>query len=98
MFNHLRINSRKKLSDIGKAGGIPLSTVFDQVKKLEDKKILFVLPKLEKDGFVLSTRNIARATLTGATTLNPYIVFDNEAIIFVGDALKTLETHLKSEK
>jgi len=66
--------------------------------KLEDKKILFVLPKLEKDGFVLSTRNIARATLTGATTLNPYIVFDNEAIIFVGDALKTLETHLKSEK
>ncbi len=66
--------------------------------KLEGKKVLFIVPKLEKDGFVLSTRNIASATLSGATNLNPYMVFDNEAIIFVGDALTTLENHLNSEK
>ena len=66
--------------------------------KFEGKKVLFILPKLEKGGFVLSTRNIASASLIGATTLNPYTVFDNSAIIFVGDALKTLEDHLASEK
>jgi len=66
--------------------------------KFEGKKILFVVPKLEKDGFVLSTRNIASATLVGATTLNPYTVFNNEVIIFVGDALQTLEKHLTTEQ
>ena len=66
--------------------------------KLEGKKILFVLPKLMKEGFVLSARNIANTTLIGATTLNPHTVFDNEIIFFVGDALQTLEKHLTSEK
>lgn len=66
--------------------------------KLSGKKILFVLPQLSKNGFVLSSRNIARISLIGATTLNPYEVFQSDVLVFVGDALDVLVKHLTVKK
>ena len=39
ILNHLRKDSRKSLSKISKETGIPLSTVFDNLRKLEKKII-----------------------------------------------------------
>jgi large subunit ribosomal protein L4 len=61
--------------------------------KLNDKKILFVIPKVEKNGFLLSTRNIKNVDIISASTLNPYEVLTHKAIIFVGDSIKSLEEH-----
>jgi large subunit ribosomal protein L4 len=61
--------------------------------KLQKKKVLFVLPKVEKSGFVLSTRNIQNIDIIQADTINPYEVLNHSSVIFVGKALESLEKH-----
>lgn len=61
--------------------------------KFEDKKVLVVIPKGEKNGFVLSLRNIPGVEIVPATTINPYQVLASETILFVESALDILHDH-----
>lgn len=66
---------------------------FLSTRGLQNKKALFVLPKMQKNNFILASRNIPYVQLEAATSLNPYILLDAEKIIFVDDALSVLEKH-----
>lgn len=69
---------------------------FINAVKIEGKKILFVLPKVTRNGFVLSARNIPEVEIVQADTINPYAVLHTKELIFVGDAMKKLEEHFIS--
>jgi len=61
-------------------------------------KILIVLPKLEKNALVLSSRNIKNVDIVQAPTVNAFEVINHNEVIFVDDAVKVLATHfLKNE-
>ena len=66
---------------------------FMKAIQVNGKKVMFVLPKVEKKGFVLSVRNIANVQIAQADTINPYTVLNTRELIFVGDAMKKLEEH-----
>ena len=61
--------------------------------KMSGKKVVFLVSKLEKNGFVLSIRNIPNVKVLQVTTVNPYEVMKNDVVVFVGDAIETLENH-----
>lgn len=65
------------------------------LKKLDlsKKKVLFVLPKIEKSKLVLASRNIPTVELTDAASLNTYSVLTTQKIVFVKSALAALEKH-----
>ncbi|MBI2051517.1 50S ribosomal protein L4 [Candidatus Roizmanbacteria bacterium] len=60
---------------------------------LRDKKVLIVLPRLEKNNLVLAARNIPQLDLVDTKTLNAYEILSKEKIIFVDGALEVLEKH-----
>ena len=68
LLQHLRKDSRKSLADISKETKIPISTLFDTLRKLESKVIikhtaLVDFAKLGhgmKAGFAISTKNKPR--------------------------------------
>lgn len=61
-------------------------------------KVLVVMPKLEKNALVLSTRNLKNTDITQATTINAYDVINHKEIIFVDDSVTVLTSHfLKNE-
>ncbi|MBI3366089.1 50S ribosomal protein L4 [Candidatus Roizmanbacteria bacterium] len=60
---------------------------------LQNKKVLFVLPKMEKNNFILASRNIPYVQFETATSLNPYMLLAAEKIIFIDDSLSVLEKH-----
>lgn len=60
---------------------------------LANKKTLFILPEIKKNGFVLSTRNIDKVELIPVTTINPYILFTHKQIVFTEEALNKLKDH-----
>ncbi len=66
---------------------------FLKVADIDERKVLFVLPKVSREGFVLSARNISNSSLIQADTLNPYAVLNTRQLVFVGDALQKLEEH-----
>lgn len=59
----------------------------------EAVKTLVVMPEVKKNGLVLSARNIPNIELVQATNINPYMLLISKKIIFVEDALTTLEDH-----
>lgn len=61
--------------------------------KYENMKVLFVLPKADKDNFALAARNLKNAMSVSVHSLNAYIVLKTAKIIFLGDAIKELENH-----
>lgn len=61
--------------------------------KYEKMKVLFVLPKADKDNFVLAARNLKNASSVSVHSLNAYTVLNTTKIIFLGDAIKELEKH-----
>lgn len=62
------------------------------------QKILFVLPKMEKNNFILASRNIPDIDIVDAQSLNPFLLLQVKKIIFVDNALSVMETHfLKHE-
>ncbi len=66
---------------------------FLKTLKIDNKKVLVVLPAVTKNGFMLSTRNIPNVEIMQSSTVNPYAVLHHNRIVFVGDALKSLENH-----
>ncbi|QQS43963.1 50S ribosomal protein L4 [Candidatus Roizmanbacteria bacterium] len=61
-------------------------------------KVLLVMPKVEKNALVLSTRNIKNADISQATTVNAYEVINHNEVIFVDNAITVLTNHfLKNE-
>lgn len=63
---------------------------FLKVMKLSEKKSLFILPKVTKNGFLLSIRNIEDCDVIQYDTLNPYEVLNHDEMIFVGDSHELL--------
>lgn len=65
--------------------------------QMENKRILFVLPKLQKSNLILAARNIPKTNFFDAVSLNAYELLRAQKIIFVGNALTVLEKHLLNE-
>jgi DNA-binding Lrp family transcriptional regulator len=63
LLGHLRRNSRKPLAEIGRETGIPLSTLFELLRKLELKAILrhTSLIDFSKIGYTLKVNFIIKA-------------------------------------
>ncbi len=68
------------------------------LKKLDidSKKVLLVLPKLEKNNLVMASRNIPNVELADVRSLNTYTVMKQDKIVFVQNALAVLEKHYLS--
>lgn len=63
----------------------------------EGKKNLFVLSKIEKNGLVLAARNIKNVELVDAKSINPYIILNNNRVIFLTDAVTVLKDHFSKK-
>ena len=64
---------------------------------LEGKKVLFVLPKIEKSNFLNSIRNIKNAEFIDSASLNTYSVLRSKMVVFTKSSIESLEKHyLKS--
>lgn len=59
----------------------------------EFKKVLFVLPKMEKNNFIFAARNIPGVWIIDTHSINPYLLLQAEKIIFIDNALSVLEKH-----
>ena len=58
--------------------------------KVEGKKVLFVLPEVEKNVY-LSARNLQRSEGILANTLNTYKVLNADAVVITENSLKTID-------
>ena len=61
--------------------------------KLHDQKVLFVIPKADKN-IVLSSRNVQRNKVVTATDLNTYDVLNAGKVVFVEDSIQIIENTL----
>lgn len=61
------------------------------------KKNLFVLSKIEKNNLVLAARNIKNIELVDAKSINPYIILNNNKVIFLSDAVPVLKDHFNKK-
>lgn len=59
----------------------------DDIKR---QKITIVLPKIEKNNFVLAVRNLPQVNFLSIENLNPFIVLKSDYIIFLKSALDRL--------
>lgn len=66
---------------------------FLKTRELSKKKTLIVVPKMEKNALVLSSRNIPTVSLTDASSLNAYAVLNANAIVFAESAVDALKNH-----
>lgn len=65
---------------------------------LINKKIIFILPKMEKNNFVLAARNIQRVNIVDVKSLNIFQILNCEKLIFVEDSIEVIKNHfLKNE-
>ncbi|MDO8608958.1 MAG: 50S ribosomal protein L4 [bacterium] len=60
---------------------------FLKTVKADNGSVIFVLPKLERNNFVLSARNLKKVSLCDVSTLNPYEIVKTNKLFFVDDAL-----------
>lgn len=60
---------------------------------LNNKKILLVLPELKKNNLVLASRNIPNITLIDSKSINPYILLQNDKVIFADNSIEVLKSH-----
>lgn len=58
--------------------------------KVEDKKVLVVLPEINKTVY-LSARNLQRAEVLAASTLNSYKVLNADVVVITENSLKTID-------
>lgn len=65
---------------------------FLKAKELQNKKVLFVTTD-KTNNFVLSARNVEGVTIIDTTSINPYIILLNQAVVFFDTAIDQLETH-----
>jgi large subunit ribosomal protein L4 len=61
--------------------------------KLNDKKAVFVIPKVNKN-VVLSSRNIPNSKVLLASDLNTYNILDNQSLVLIEDSVKVIEDTL----
>lgn len=73
-------------------------TIVDFLNNLEvsGQKILFVLPKLEKNNLVLAARNISNLEIKDARSLNTLDVLKAQKVIFVKESLEVLKKHYEN--
>ena len=62
--------------------------------KVDGKKLLFVLPETNKNVY-LSARNLQRADVMEAATLNTYKVLDADVLLITEKSLETIDAILK---
>ena len=84
-------------TEIGKKPQTKTVVQFLKETELVDKKVLFVLSKMEKSPFVLSTQNIGKVDVIQASTINPYQILNHSELVFVDDALKALDSHFRKQ-
>lgn len=94
LSNQQRLGSIKVLEE----GIVSIKPSTKTVQKLFselklDKKVLVVLDKVEANGLVLSSRNIPNVSIVQSTTINPYIILNNQTILFTEKGLETLQKH-----
>lgn len=90
-----------KSLDVKSFGDAPKTKkVADFIKSIgaEGKKVLFILPKVEKSSFVLSVSNLPKANITQSSILNSYDILNHDEIVFVNDGLKVMEKHFLSKE
>lgn len=64
----------------------------------DNKKITFVLPKMEKNNFVLASRNLEDISFIDSLSLNTYEVLKSELLIFFEKSIEVFKKHfLKNE-
>lgn len=61
--------------------------------KISSQKIMFVLPKMEKNNLLLAAANISNVSFSDVFSLNAYQILNQEKIIFMEEALPVLEKH-----
>lgn len=88
-------NQLSGLNDAALTGEAKTSRVagFLKMRELAKKKVLIVLPKMEKNAIVLSSRNIPKVKLTDAPSLNAYTILNAGAIFLSESAVNVLSTH-----
>lgn len=62
---------------------------FEKNFKLEDKKVLVVLPKVERNVY-LSSRNLQNAKIITASELNTYSVLNNKTLVLCESSVEVL--------
>lgn len=71
---------------------------FLKAMKLNDKKVTFVLSKIEKNNFVMASRNLPKISLVDCQSLNTYEVLNSEKLVFFEKALEVFNNKfLKNE-
>ncbi|PIQ72765.1 50S ribosomal protein L4 [Candidatus Roizmanbacteria bacterium CG11_big_fil_rev_8_21_14_0_20_35_14] len=66
---------------------------FLKTLKLAGKKITFVLPKMEKNNFVLATRNLSGVDLIDCQSLNTYQILNSTKLIFFESSIDVFKNH-----
>jgi len=61
--------------------------------KLVGKKIVFVLPEIKKNGFVLAARNIPEVSLVEAKSLNIFQVLNCQQLIFLKESIEIIKKY-----
>ena len=61
--------------------------------KVEGKKMLLLLPEVNKNVF-LSSRNLQRAEVMTATAVNAYKVLNSEVLVITENSLKAIDSIL----
>lgn len=78
-----------------KKGGALIKELLKSDKK---EKITIVLPKMEKNNFILAVRNIPRVNFLSIDNLNPFEIFKSNYLIFLQSALeKLIKVNLKEK-
>lgn len=66
--------------------------------KQDNKKVIFILPKMEKNNFILSSRNINKVNIVDAKSLTTFEVLKEGLLIFLESSLEVFTKHfLKHE-
>jgi len=61
--------------------------------KLIGKKVIFVLPKMEKNNFVLASRNIQGVNLAEARSLNIFQILNCKQLVFLKQSIEVFKNH-----
>lgn len=68
-------------------------TQFLKTLSLLNKKIVFVLPKMEKNNFVLAARNIQGVNMIDVRSLNIFQILNCEKLIFFENSIEIIKNH-----
>lgn len=70
-----------------------LFATFLKQTKLNNKKTLIVLDKLEKNNLILASRNIPGVSITDVQSLNAFTVLNSQNVLFVEPSIAQLSAH-----